>query len=256
MPPRPYQPPAHNGLDIIYIDDDLIAVNKANGLLSVPGNSPEKQDCLISRVQTEYPEALIIHRLDMETSGLIILARNAPVHRAMSILFAERQVEKKYIALVDGIIETELDEINLPLRCDWPNRPKQIVDHEEGKPSLTHFREESELSTWIYRIAMNKSLDFIRKKNGELVHAAYLCYTLKEDTVHEFKMYQKEAELLHVQIVKSPSFKEDSEKKLEDNLRSALGNEVNITFEYFDHIPREESGKLRYFVSELHDDGC
>jgi phenylacetate-CoA ligase len=96
--------------------------------------------------------------------------------------------------------------------------------------------------------------DFIRKKNGELVHAAYLCYTLKEDTVHEFKMYQKAEDLLHVQIVKSPSFTDGSEKKLESNLRSALGQNVRIVFEYLDKIPREKSGKLRYFVSELSSD--
>lgn len=93
--------------------------------------------------------------------------------------------------------------------------------------------------------------DFIRKKNGELVHAAYLCYTLKEDSVHEFKMYQKNTEWLHVQIVKSPTFTDDSERRLEANLRTALGNEVQITFEYLSQIPREVSGKLRYFVSEL-----
>ncbi len=93
--------------------------------------------------------------------------------------------------------------------------------------------------------------DFIRKANGELIHAAYLCYTLKEDTVHEFKMYQKELDLLNVQIVKSPSYTEKSEEILESNLRSALGNEVRINFEYLDTIPREKSGKLRYFVSEL-----
>lgn len=95
--------------------------------------------------------------------------------------------------------------------------------------------------------------DFIRKKNGELVHAAYLCYTLKEDTVHEFKMYQKSTDSLLVQIVKAPSFSDESEKILEDNLRSALGSEVGIMFEYLNQIPREKSGKLRYFVSELSD---
>ena len=100
-------------------------------------------------------------------------------------------------------------------------------------------------------IVEGRKEDFIRKKNGELVHAAYLCYTLKEDTVHEFKMYQKSIDWLHVQIVKSPTFNEASERKLESNLRSALGNEYKISFEYKDRIPREISGKLRYFVSEL-----
>lgn len=93
--------------------------------------------------------------------------------------------------------------------------------------------------------------DFIRKANGELVHAAYLCYTLKEDTVHEFKMYQKTIDLLHVQIVRSQTFSDSTEKILENNLRTALGDKVQIDFEYLERIPREKSGKLRYFISEL-----
>jgi phenylacetate-CoA ligase len=95
--------------------------------------------------------------------------------------------------------------------------------------------------------------DFIIKQNGDLVHAAYLCYTLKEDSVHEFKMYQKNTDWLHVQIVKSPLFTNNSEKLLEDNLRTELGDALKITFEYRERIPREKSGKLRYFVSEIND---
>lgn len=95
--------------------------------------------------------------------------------------------------------------------------------------------------------------DFIRTREGKLVHAAYLCYTLKEDTVHEFKMIQKAIDRFHVQIVKSPLFDGDSEKRLERNLRSALGDDVQISFEYLDRIAREKSGKLRYFISELHE---
>ena len=93
--------------------------------------------------------------------------------------------------------------------------------------------------------------DFIRSKDGSLVHAAYLCYTLKDDTVHEFKMYQKAIDHLHVQIVKSPSFNSNSERVLEKKLRTALGDDYKIVFEYMERIPREKSGKLRYFVSEI-----
>lgn len=93
--------------------------------------------------------------------------------------------------------------------------------------------------------------DFIKNRDGRLVHAAYLCYTLKEDTVHEFKMYQKAIDYLHVQIVKSPQFTEKSEKVLEQKLRTALGKDYKIEFEYMERIPREKSGKLRYFVSDL-----
>jgi phenylacetate-CoA ligase len=100
-------------------------------------------------------------------------------------------------------------------------------------------------------IVEGRKEDFIRTKDGKLIHAAYLCYTLKEDTVHEFKMYQQDINSLLVQIVKSPSFRSDTERVLENNLRTALGNNINIKFEYMDKIPREKSGKLRYFVSNI-----
>lgn len=100
-------------------------------------------------------------------------------------------------------------------------------------------------------IVEGRKEDFIHTKDGKLVHAAYLCYTLKEDTVHEFKMYQKDINKLLVQIVKSPSFTTDTENELEKKLRTSLGDDVQITFEYLATIPREVSGKLRYFVSEI-----
>ena len=93
--------------------------------------------------------------------------------------------------------------------------------------------------------------DFIRTTDGKLVHAAYLCYTLKDDAIHEFKMYQKDTNLLLTQIVKSPSFNEKTEKIIENKLRTALGQDVKIIFEYVHRIPREKSGKLRYFVSHI-----
>jgi phenylacetate-CoA ligase len=103
----------------------------------------------------------------------------------------------------------------------------------------------------LMKMVEGRKEDFILKQNGDLVHAAYLCYTLKEDSVHEFKMYQKSADWVHVQIVKSPSFTSKSERSLENNLRSELGDKLRITFEYKERIPREKSGKLRYFVSEI-----
>jgi phenylacetate-CoA ligase len=100
-------------------------------------------------------------------------------------------------------------------------------------------------------IVEGRKEDFIRIADGKFVHAAYLCYTLKEDTVHEFKMYQKDIGKLLVQLVKSPSYSSTTENKLERNLRTALGDDVEIDFEYLEKIPREVSGKLRYFVSEI-----
>ena len=126
--------------DLIYADAEILVVNKSPGLLSVPGRGPDKQDCLIHRVQAVYPDALAVHRLDMATSGLLLLARGAPMHRQLSMLFQERQVAKRYIAVVAGQLTTETGEINLPLICDWPNRPRQMVSFEIGKPSLTRYR--------------------------------------------------------------------------------------------------------------------
>jgi tRNA pseudouridine32 synthase/23S rRNA pseudouridine746 synthase len=126
--------------DLIYADDDILVVNKAPDLLSVPGRGPDKQDCLIHRVQAVYPDALAVHRLDMATSGLLLMARGAAMHRQLSMLFQERQIAKRYIAVVAGQLAAETGEINLPLICDWPNRPRQMVSFEIGKPSLTRYR--------------------------------------------------------------------------------------------------------------------
>ncbi len=135
-----YQPPAHTGLIPIYIDEHLLVLDKPAGLLSVPGRGEDKQDCLASRVQAEYPEARVVHRLDMATSGLMLMARSEAMQRQLSMLFEKRQVEKKYIAMVDGKLGQESGEIDLPLITDWPNRPKQMVDHQIGKPSHTIYK--------------------------------------------------------------------------------------------------------------------
>lgn len=135
-----YQPPADAGLSILYCDDALLVVDKPSGLLSVPGRGEAKQDCLLSRVQAEYSDALIVHRLDMETSGVMVLARNKAVHRQLSLLFQNREMTKRYIAVVDGRIPDAVGMIDLPLICDWPNRPRQIVDHQQGKPSVTRYK--------------------------------------------------------------------------------------------------------------------
>ena len=103
----------------------------------------------------------------------------------------------------------------------------------------------------LMEIVEGRKEDFIRTKEGKLVHAAYLCYTLKDDAVNEFKMYQEDVDKLLVQIVRSPTFTFDTEKILESKLRTALGNNIAISFEYLDRIPREVSGKLRYFVSHI-----
>ena len=125
--------------DLVYVDDYLLVVNKPAGLLSVPGRGVEKQDCLSSRMQSFYPDCLVVHRLDMATSGLIIFARGAKVQSILSQLFRERQVKKYYLAIVAGKIESSSGEINLPIAADWPNRPKHKIDTESGKPALTRY---------------------------------------------------------------------------------------------------------------------
>ncbi len=136
-------PPVDTGLDIIYQDELLIAVNKPSGLLSVPGRGVDKQDCMITRIQQHFADALTVHRLDMETSGILLFARNKSVHRLLSRAFQEREVEKQYTAVIAGALESEAGEVDLPLICDWPNRPRQKVDHSVGKPSLTRYQHLS-----------------------------------------------------------------------------------------------------------------
>ncbi|OQX03630.1 MAG: RNA pseudouridine synthase [Thiothrix lacustris] len=135
-----YTPPANTGLNILYLDESLIVVDKPAGLLSVPGRGEDKQDCMIARVQAEFPDALIVHRLDMGTSGIMVMARGKAMERALSILFQTRQVHKRYVAVVAGQILQMQGEIDLPLITDWPNRPRQIVSFELGKPSQTRYQ--------------------------------------------------------------------------------------------------------------------
>jgi tRNA pseudouridine32 synthase/23S rRNA pseudouridine746 synthase len=124
---------------VLYIDDHMLVAEKPAGLLSVPGRLPENKDCLVTRLQADYPDALTVHRLDMATSGLMVFARGAEAHRTLSKSFAERQISKRYIAVVAGRLEGQ-GEVDLPLITDWPNRPRQKIDHEIGKPSLTRWR--------------------------------------------------------------------------------------------------------------------
>ena len=136
-----YSPPSQAlGLQIVYQDDDLLILDKPSGLLSVPGRGEDKQDCLLSRVLEEFPSALIIHRLDMSTSGLIMMALTESMQVAMGHLFQRREIEKYYTAVVAGELAELSGMVNLPLITDWPNRPRQKVDHESGKPSMTEYQ--------------------------------------------------------------------------------------------------------------------
>ncbi len=131
---------APRGFELIHLDDDLLVADKPAGLLAVPGRGPDKQDCLVARVQAEFPDALTVHRLDMATSGLILFARGAKMQSRLSLMFRERMIGKRYVALVAGRLALDTGEIDLPLIADWPNRPRQKVDRDIGKPSLTRYR--------------------------------------------------------------------------------------------------------------------
>jgi tRNA pseudouridine32 synthase/23S rRNA pseudouridine746 synthase len=135
-----YLPPMSPFLDVIYRDDDLLVLHKQSGLLTVPGKAPGADDCLEARAARVFPTATIVHRLDMETSGVIVLAMNRPAHRHLGLQFERRHMEKTYVARVWGDVVKDAGEIDLPLRCDWPNRPKQMVDHEEGRSALTRWK--------------------------------------------------------------------------------------------------------------------
>lgn len=135
-----YIAPPDDGLDLVCRDEFLLVFNKPAGLLAVPGRGADKQDCLAGRVQAEFPDALVVHRLDMATSGLMLFARGAAIQRRLSGLFSVRMIEKRYLAVVSGRVEQPLGEISLPLACDWPNRPMQKVDHATGRHALTRYR--------------------------------------------------------------------------------------------------------------------
>ncbi|MEE9491937.1 MAG: pseudouridine synthase [Gammaproteobacteria bacterium] len=135
-----YRPPPNTGLDILFQDATLLILNKPSGLLSVPGRGVDKQDCLLSRVLEEYPQALTVHRLDMDTSGIMLIALGKDSQRQFSGLFQNRTIRKTYHAMVNGYLKQTEGQIDLPLITDWPNRPRQIVDHLNGKASITCFQ--------------------------------------------------------------------------------------------------------------------
>ena len=145
QPSRLAQHAKVGGFHLVYADDSLLVLNKPSGLLAVPGRGEDKQDCLSRRVQRRFPDALIVHRLDMATSGLMLMARGIGMQRALSRLFERREVYKRYLAVVEGHpVQAPGPDgwslIDLPIGLDWPRRPLRIIDAENGKPSQTRWR--------------------------------------------------------------------------------------------------------------------
>lgn len=127
-------------LDILYLDDDLLIANKPAGLLCVPGKGPEKQDCLFNRALKFNPNARIAHRLDQGTSGIVMFPLNYLALKNLTKMFEARQIHKRYIAVVEGLVQQDEGEIKLPLICDWPNRPLQKVCFEHGKAAHSRYQ--------------------------------------------------------------------------------------------------------------------
>ena len=131
-----YNPPM-DPLDVIHQDHELLLVNKPSGLLSVPGRGPLLADCLISRIQADYPTALLVHRLDRDTSGVMVFALSPHAQRHLGLQFEKRQTQKTYVARVWGQMLTQSGTVDLPIIVDWPNRPRQMICHETGRAAQT-----------------------------------------------------------------------------------------------------------------------
>jgi tRNA pseudouridine32 synthase/23S rRNA pseudouridine746 synthase len=131
--------PPNDPLNILYEDSDVLAVDKPAGLLSVPGKTEDLADCLLARVQVAFPDALLVHRLDRDTSGVMVFGMTAHAQRHLSMQFEKRVVKKTYVARVAGEVVEKSGEIDLPLIVDWPNRPLQKVCHETWRPAFTEW---------------------------------------------------------------------------------------------------------------------
>ena len=148
-----YTPPVEPWTDIVFEDDDILVANKPSGLLSVPGRAEEHYDSMWSRLVALYPEIQVVHRLDMSTSGLMLFAKHKEAERHLKKQFQYRLTHKIYYARVWGTVETAEGEVDLPLICDWPNRPRQKVCYEHGKPSQTRYQvEKVEQNTTVLRL--------------------------------------------------------------------------------------------------------
>ena len=177
-----YSPPLDLGLDVIYSDQFLLVVSKPAGLLSVPGRGEEKADSLSTRVQAQYPDTLVAHRLDRDTSGLLIFPRGAAMHRQISMMFEKREMQKSYVAVVMGKLAMDHGVVDLPLLVDWPNRPRHIVNTAQGKPSQTRYQLLSyDAVTGTSRVA----LEPITGRTHQLrVHMQALGHPILGDTLY------------------------------------------------------------------------
>ena len=134
-----YDPP-QEPLVILHHDHEVVLVDKPSGLLSVPGKGADLSDCLMARVQAVFPQALLVHRLDRDTSGVMVFALTPHAQRHLGLQFENRQTKKTYVARVWGEVAEPSGTVDLPLIVDWPNRPLQMVDHVNGRAAVTDWR--------------------------------------------------------------------------------------------------------------------
>lgn len=134
-----YAPPTEPWLNILHADDDIVVLDKPSGLLTVPGKDPALSDSLETRVQARWPTSKVVHRLDKDTSGILLMALNKKALGHLGSQFEHRKTTKSYIARVWGRVEGEHGAVDLPLATDWENKPRQRVDHERGRASRTEW---------------------------------------------------------------------------------------------------------------------
>ena len=172
------------GIPCLHTDDALLVLDKPTGLLSVPGRGPDKQDCASTRAQLLWPDALIVHRLDMATSGLLLMARGAALQRTLSMAFESRDVHKRYVAIVAGHMAQDSGEIDQPLLADWPNRPRQIVTP-TGKPSLTRWRVLAREQDALGRLQTRLELEPVTGRTHQLrVHLQHIGHAILGDALY------------------------------------------------------------------------
>lgn len=212
-----YTPSQRPSFELLYQDDHLLVLNKASGLLSVPGKATEHKDSLQLRVQRVFPTASIVHRLDMATSGIMLMALNRASHRHLSRQFELKKISKVYLAKVYGQPKAERGSIELPLICDWPNRPKQMVDFERGKPAVTHWKT---LET--YRECALMQLSPITGRSHQLrVHMLRLGHPILGDRLYahpkalvmaeRLQLHAQSIEFLHPQSEKAMQFQQPAD---------------------------------------------
>lgn len=187
--------PATNadGVRLLHVDEHLIVADKPAGLLAVPGRGEAGRVNLASHVQGQLPDALVVHRLDMGTSGLMLLARGPEMQRRLNAAFEQRAVGKRYVAVVEGVVDEEEGRIAAPLGADWPNRPRQIVDLVHGKPSLTYWQvmERGPATTRL-------SLSPVTGRSHQLrVHLQHIGHPIRGDELYAPLPLNAERLLLH-----------------------------------------------------------